>query len=32
MIEKFCDRAILMQEGKIVKDGGASEVVQHYKT
>ncbi len=30
MIEKFCDRVILMEEGKIVKDGGASEVVEHY--
>jgi len=31
MIEKFCDRAILLDQGRIVTDGEASEVVAQYK-
>lgn len=31
LVEKFCDRAVLLEKGKVVKDGKASEVIEHYK-
>lgn len=31
MIEKFCDRAVLLEKGRIVKEGKADEVVAGYK-
>ena len=30
-VEKFCDRAILIEKGKIVKDGKPSEVTEAYR-
>lgn len=32
LVEKFCDRAVLLEKGRIVKDGRAAEVIAQYKT